>query len=109
MQLKLQSLREEIYSPSLPVLPDYGLDDRVHVHFDSFKINPTYNSVGLINWLRQPGLLLNQPPKSMRVNINPLIKFCCTRTDPAAETKSIGLSADALVPCFLLAIWTILS
>jgi len=39
----------------------------------------------------------------MRVNINPLIKFCCTRTDPAAETKSMGLSADALVPCFLLA------
>jgi hypothetical protein len=30
-------------------------------------------------------------------------------TDPAAETKSIGLPADALVPYFLLAIWTILS
>ena len=54
------------------------------------------NSDGLINWLRQPGLLLNQPQKSMRVNINPLIKFCCTRTDPAAETKSIGLPAGAL-------------
>jgi len=24
-------------------------------------------------------------------------------TNPAAETKSIGLPADALVPCFLLA------
>jgi hypothetical protein len=39
-------------------------------------------------------------PESMRVNINPLIKFCCTRPDsyrddPAAETKSIGLPADA--------------
>jgi hypothetical protein len=30
----------------------------------------------------------------MRVNINPLIIFCGTRTDPAAETKSIGLRVD---------------
>ena len=30
----------------------------------------------------------------MRVNINSLIKTCGTRTDPAAETKSIGLQAD---------------
>jgi len=43
----------------------------------------------------------------MRVNINPLIKSYGTRTVPAAETKSIGLPADALVPCFLLAIKTI--
>jgi hypothetical protein len=33
----------------------------------------------------------------MRVNINPLIKFCVTQTIPAAETKSIGLQADARV------------
>ena len=45
----------------------------------------------------QPGLLLNQPQKSMRVNSFQFIKFCCTRTDPAAETKSIGLQADAHV------------
>jgi hypothetical protein len=30
----------------------------------------------------------------------PLIKSCCIWTVPAAETKSIGLQADALVPCF---------
>jgi hypothetical protein len=30
----------------------------------------------------------------MRVNFNPLIKFCDTWTDPAAETKSVGLPAD---------------
>jgi hypothetical protein len=30
----------------------------------------------------------------MRININPLIKSCGTRTDPATETKSIGLPAD---------------
>jgi hypothetical protein len=33
----------------------------------------------------------------MRANSFQLIKFCCTRTVPAAETKSIGLQADALV------------
>jgi len=38
-----------------------------------------------------------------------LIKSCGTRTDPAAETKSNGLPADALVPCFLLAILTVSS
>jgi hypothetical protein len=45
----------------------------------------------------------------MREKSNPLIKPCATWTVPAAETKSIGLPADALVPCFLLAIWTISS
>jgi hypothetical protein len=34
----------------------------------------------------------------MRVNINPLIKYCCTLTDPAAETKSAGLAADTSGP-----------
>jgi hypothetical protein len=69
---------------------------------DSLKA--AYNSVGLINWLRQPGQIRNRPPKSMRVDIDPLIKSCGTTTNPAAETKSIGLPADALAPCFLLAI-----
>jgi len=45
----------------------------------------------------------------MVLNLFPLIKTCDTRTVPAAETKSIGLPADALVPRFLLAIWTISS
>ena len=31
---------------------------------------------------------------SMRVNSFQLIKFCCTQTDPATETESIGLQAD---------------
>ena len=55
------------------------------------------NSVGLINCLLQPGLLLDQTLKSMRANSIQLIKFCCTRTVPAAETKSIGLQANARV------------
>jgi hypothetical protein len=33
----------------------------------------------------------------MREEFNPLIESCTTRTDPAAETKSIGLQADARV------------
>ena len=70
-------------------------------HRDSLK-KAKPNSVGLINCLLQPGLLVNQPPKSMVLNLFPLIKSCCTRTDPASKTKSIGLRADALVPCFLL-------
>jgi hypothetical protein len=59
------------------------------------------NPDGLINCLRQPGQLRNQPQKSIRVNINPLIKSCGTRTDPAAETKSIELPADAQLSWFL--------
>jgi hypothetical protein len=77
-------------------------------HQDSFK-KAKPNSVGLINWLRQPGQLSNRLQKSIRVKSSQLIKSCGTRTDPAAETKSVGLPADALVPCFLLATWTILS
>jgi hypothetical protein len=42
---------------------------------------------GIGNCLRQPGLLLNRPPKSMRVDINQLIKSFGTRTVPAGETK----------------------
>jgi hypothetical protein len=38
----------------------------------------------------------------MREKFNPLIKICGTRTVPAAETKSIGLAADAQVSWFLL-------
>ena len=44
--------------------------------------------------LRPPGQLLYRPLKTMRLKLKPLIKFCGTRTDPAAETKSIGLAAD---------------
>ena len=71
------------------------------VTLDRFKIGPNANSIGLINWLRQPGLLLNQPQKSMRVKFDPLNKSCYARTDPAAETKSIGLPADAQLSWFL--------
>ena len=95
MQLRLQSLREEVYSPSLPVLLDYGLDDRVLVHRDSFKINPTYNTDGLINWLCQPGLLRNQPQKSMRESLNPHFALLPPGLILLNGTESIGLAADA--------------
>jgi hypothetical protein len=50
---------------------------------------------GLINCLRQPGLLLYRLQKSMRANIISLIKSCGTRTVPSAETKPIGLPTNA--------------
>jgi hypothetical protein len=43
-------------------------------------------------------------PKVYAFNFFFSIKSCSTGTDPATETKSPGLPADALVPCFLLAI-----
>jgi hypothetical protein len=44
----------------------------------------------------------------MREEFNPLNKFCAIWTVHAAETKSIWIVANTLVPCFLLAILTIL-
>jgi hypothetical protein len=72
-----------------------------------FKRKP--NTDGLINCLLQPGLFLNQPLKSMRTNINPLINSGGTLTDHAADTKSIGLQADAQLSWFLHATKTVLT
>jgi hypothetical protein len=58
-----------------------------------FKVLRKAKLWSILGCLLQPGLLLNQPLKSMRANSFQLIKFCCTRTDPAARTKSIGLQA----------------
>jgi hypothetical protein len=40
-------------------------DHKVLIHLNSYKINPTYNTDGLINCLPQPGQLRNQLHKSM--------------------------------------------
>jgi hypothetical protein len=74
---------KEPASPSHLVLRQ-GITETTFWHRDSFKINPTYNPDGLINCLRQPGLPLKRLQKSMRVNINSLIKPCGTRTVPSA-------------------------
>jgi hypothetical protein len=42
-------------------------------------INTNHNSDGLINWLRQPGLLQSQPLKSMREKFLPFISFTAPR------------------------------
>ena len=55
------------------------------------------NSDGLINCLLQPGLFYLRILKSMREEFDQLIKSCTTGTISAAETKSIGLQADAQV------------
>jgi hypothetical protein len=73
------------------------------------KVKMPYNSVGLINCLLQPGLFYLLIQKSMREEFKPLIESSATRTDPAAETKSIGLPADAQLSWFLHATLTTLS
>jgi hypothetical protein len=45
----------------------------------------------------------------MRENNNPLFKFLPPGLFRSSGTESVGLPADALVPCFLLATWTISS
>jgi hypothetical protein len=59
------------------------------------KLLRPHNTDGLINCLRQPGQPHYQHPTSMVLNNSSLIESCVTRTDPAAETESIGLPADA--------------
>jgi hypothetical protein len=54
-----------------------------------------YNSDGLVNWLPQPGLLRNEPRKSMRESLNPLFKFLPPGLFSTSGTKSPGLRADA--------------
>ena len=75
--------------------------DNSQICKQDFKKTP-YNSDGLINCLLQPGLFYHRIQKSMREESNRLIKSCATRTVPAAETKSIGLQADAQLSWFLL-------
>ena len=52
------------------------------------------NSDGLVNWLPQPGLLCNEPPKSIRLNFRPFIKYSGTLTVSSPGTESVGLLAD---------------
>ena len=74
-----------------------GLLNKIQISAKEEKSRTFYNTDGLINCLPQPGQFHNQLPKSMRVKLLQLIKFCGTLTVPAAETKSIGLPADARV------------
>ena len=50
---------------------------------------------GLLGCLLKPGQFYLRIQKSLREEFNQLIKSCATRTDPAAETKSIRLLAFA--------------
>jgi len=54
------------------------------------------NSDGLLNCLRQPGLLCNEPPKSMRLNFKPAFQvFSHPDCFSTSGTESVGLAADA--------------
>ena len=79
VRLEMASTRKTIEYKSLKHITQQRvlrLDDRVFVHHDSFKTNPTYNTDGMGNCLQQPGQLRNQLHKSMRVNFVSLIKLC---------------------------------
>ena len=77
-----------------------GFKNQTQIRSKGEESRTFYNKVGLINCLRQPGQILNRIPKSMRINSNPFIKSCGTRTDPAAVTESMGLPADAQLAAF---------
>ena len=66
---------------------------------DSFKISPAPNTDGIVNCLLQPGQLRNQLHKSKLATSIHLLNWC-TLTHPSAETKSIGLQADAQLAAF---------
>jgi len=51
------------------------------------------------NCLQQPGQFRNQLHKSMLETSNHLLNWF-TMTNPAAETKSVGLQADAQLAAF---------
>ena len=77
-----------------------GLKIKIGNWTKRLKLHTFANTDGLINCLRQPGQPHYQHSKSMVLNLFQLIKSCCIRTDPAAETGSIGLPADAQLAAF---------
>ena len=66
-------------------------------------MGPTANSDGLINCLRQRQDSFVIHPNIYLLKSVPFIKYCGIRTVTSTWTASLALSADALVPCFLLA------
>ena len=66
------------------------------------KITSTPNSDGLINCLRQPGLLQSQPLKSMLENLCGLLNSLHLDSFVSRDKVYVGLPATALAPCFLL-------
>ena len=118
--------------PSKSSRQDWGLSDINLLHPDSFKINPTYNSDGLIKCLQPspPVSILKfvqldwggfgwqvGSPDCIRVSPKSLWEknFCCLSNSLqrdyfiSRDKVYVGLPADALVPCFLLFTETISS
>jgi hypothetical protein len=66
-------------------------------HRDSFKINPTYNTDGIVKCLLQPGHIRNQLHKSMLATPSHLLNFvypdssCCRdKVSRAAGRRAVG-------------------
>ena len=75
-------------------------DETVFWHRDSFKISPKPNTDGMGNCLRQPGQLRHDE-KTYASEFKATYQTFGTVTTPAAETKSIGLPANAQLSWFL--------
>ena len=63
------------------------------------KFGTFYNTDGLINCLPQPGQIRNHT-KSLCSQLQLTYIILCTLTNPATETKSMGLRADAQLAAF---------
>ena len=53
--------------------------------------------LAVLDWLPQPRQLFSQLPKSMRLSLTVTYQTSATQTDPAANSKSIGLRAHSSV------------
>jgi hypothetical protein len=66
-------------------------------HQDSFKINPTYNTDGIVNCLLQPGQVRNQLHKSILSTsfhllnlVYPDLSCCRDKVSRAADRRAVG-------------------
>jgi hypothetical protein len=73
------------------------LDDKVFVHLDSFNINPTYNTDGIIKCLLQPGhirnlLFTSMLSTSIRLlnSVYPDSSCCRDKVSRAAGRRAVG-------------------
>ena len=85
----------------------YFLVLRATIKHDNFntwrKIAPAPNSDGLIKCLRQRQDSFSVNPNIYALKLCSIYKILCNRTVSSTWTASLALSADALVPRFLLA------
>jgi len=100
VRLEMASTRKTIEYKSLKHITQQRvlrLNDRVFVHLDSFNINPTYNTDGIVKCLLQPGQIRNQLFTSMLATSIHLLNLmyrdssCCRdKVSRAAVRRAVG-------------------